>query len=189
MTSAVGCQFSDDPASRMEGVAINCLFRATVQIKTGSIVDHCIINVPLVCQQRTILSHCHIEDPQVVTIPEGWLFHTAALMLDGRLEFVTIAFQVDDDIKGPVGKSRSWSKAAIRCPQDASLWKAKLFQSSKESMAKSFVATWKEVCSSSSDPATCQRRYSMEDIVKYKNIPTMLENMQHIISQAIKSSS
>jgi len=178
MKSFVGCQGLQYLTS-LNGIAINSIVKAQVELKDESIMDHCIIDVPLTCERRTILSQCHIDDPEIVIIPTGWLFHTATLMEDEELLYVTIAFLLDDNLKGSVGHSQSWKNTPSA--ESCSLWAAKLFEA-KDTMAKSFTTTWKSVmtgCSVSNNLSSI-RRYSMEDVIKLKHLPTMLDYIKSL---------
>lgn len=165
-------------SSSIGGVVTASLLRAEVKQMGNSVLDSCVINVPLVCQTSTILSNCLIEDPVVNTIPAGWMFHTAAVKQDRSVLYVTIAFHVDDDLKGSVGRSCGWKLA--KCSA-SSLWQARLFEA-HETMSQSFTSTWKSVVSLQSktiledlSSTIDNQRFSMEDIVQLKYIPAMLE--------------
>lgn len=179
MKSFVRCQGLENLCGA-QGIAINSVFKAKVDLKEETVVDDCIIAIPLVCEKRVILSCCQLGDPEVGVIPAGWLFHTAALMIDGNVLYVTVAFLVDDDLKGSLGQSRSWKHVADVEAQHTSVWEAPLFEA-KPTMSQSFTATWKSVTRNGQhDSDNHVRRFSMKDIIKLKHIPAMLQHSQNI---------
>lgn len=154
----------------------------------NSIMDCCIINVPLVCEESTILTNCHIEDPVVQNIPAGWMFHTAAVKIDNVILYITIAFRVDDDLKGSVDQSIGWKSTILESPS-SSLWQARLFEAHK-TMSKSFTSTWNSVVSPKmrTSEELSQQRFSMEDIVQLKFIPAIMEHRRSIFRKITSSS-
>ena len=114
---------------------------------------------------KTILSNVEVREEQV--IPEGFLYHTVAITLDGTRRFVTVAFHVTDDMKFSTEVARSdnlqyggkllerlfslsphlYTKDSVfSTATSASLWTARLF-SAQASMAESFSETVRMVAS------------------------------------------
>jgi len=165
-----GCRNS----SLVQGIVINSLVEADIEMKPKSIMDNCIITVPLVCNESTILSHCRIESPIITFIPTGWLFHTAAIKVDNEIVHVTIAFHVTEDLKGDIIQSPYWKGMLNDQKLSCSIWQSKLFEA-RQTMAESFLATWKQVTNPPSvTSSSC--RYSMQDIVKSKHLPSMMNH-------------
>ena len=109
---------------------------------------------------KTILSNVEVREELV--IPEGFLYHSVAIKVDGVRQFVTVAFHVTDDMKFSTEVSRSenlqyggrlleqlFRARPRRCAPAAvfpapaaaaSLWSAKLF-TAHTSMSESFKQT------------------------------------------------
>ena len=111
---------------------------------------------------KTILSNVEVGEEELV-IPEGFLYHTVAIMVGDTRRFVTVAFHVTDDMKfsTEVGRSENlqyggrllerlfslsphlFTKETVfssSSSASASLWTAKLF-SAQPTMSKSFSET------------------------------------------------
>lgn len=158
----------------IQGIVINSLVEADIEMKPNSIMDNCIITVPLVCEESTILSHCRIESPIITFIPTGWLFHTASINVADAVLHVTIAFNVTEDLKGDITQSRLLSEMQNNQTHSCSIWQFKLFEA-RQTMAESFLATWKQVTNPSSFSSnSC--RYSMQDIINSKHLPSMMKH-------------
>lgn len=188
MTPRVQSLFSG--TSDIKGVVTTSLLQVPVKMMEDSIMDSCIINVPIICERSTIVSSCCIDDPEVQSIPAGWMFHTAALKEDANscVLYVTVAFCIKDDLKESIEKSRGWKETHLESPL-CSLWLARLFEA-KETMGQSFTATWRLVTNLQTNTVTDKtdtQRFSMEDILKLKYIPAMMEH-KRIISEKIKLS-
>lgn len=158
----------------IQGIVINSLVEADIEMKTKSIMDNCIITVPLVCEESTILSHCRIESPIITFIPAGWLLHTAAITVDDAIMHVTIAFHVTEDLKGDITQSPHWKEMLNDQQYSCSIWQSKLFEA-RQTMGESFLATWKQV-TNPSFVSSSSRRYSMQDIIKFKHFPSMMSH-------------
>ena len=143
-------------------------------------MDNTIITSPLVCEESTILSHCCIDNPIVTHIPKNWLFHTAAITIDGAVLYVTIAFSVTEDLKGDINQSPHWKTLHVQPGIACSIWQSRLFEARK-TMGESFLATWNQVTApfstiySSNSP-----RYSMQDIIKFKYLPSMISHRESL---------
>lgn len=108
---------------------------------------------------KTILSNVEVREELV--IPEGFLYHSVAIKVDGVRRFVTVAFHVTDDMKFSTEVSRSenlqyggrllerlftlsphlYNKETVfPASSSASLWTARLF-SAQPSMSQSFSQT------------------------------------------------
>lgn len=171
--------------SKIKGVVTTSLLYAQVEMENNSIMDSCIITVPVVCEQSTIISNCLIDDPIVKNIPEKWLFHTAALKHNNSILYVTVAFCIHDDLKDSVANSNGWKIANLERPS-CSLWQARLFEA-HDTMGKSFAATWRLVENlRETNSNSSLVRFSMEDVVKLKYIPALMEHRRTIIDK-IKS--
>ena len=166
----------------LQGVVSTSVLQAEVVSMENSIMDSCIISVPVICEPRTIVSHCVIGDPVVKTIPAGWMFHTAAIKQNHSVRYITIAFLVNDDLKGTIEQSNGWKSTTLDSAS-CTLWQARLFEA-YDTMDKSFAETWKKVTNFSSnhkeEPMDHVTRFSMQDIVKLKHIPSMMEHMDNI---------
>ena len=112
---------------------------------------------------KTILSNVEVREE--LTVPEGFLYHSVAITVDGCRKFVTVAFHVTDDMKfsTEVGRSENLQyggrllerlfslspdvfsrETVFPSASSASLWTAKLF-SAQSSMSESFSQTVKLV--------------------------------------------
>ena len=163
---------------------MSCI-EADAEMMQDSIMDSCIVNVPIICEQRTILSHCLIDDPLINVIPSGWMFHTAAVKQDDLVFYVTIAFPVEDDLKGTIEKSRGWKGTSL-ATTTSTQWQAKLFEA-RETMSQSFTVTWRNVINLGEQAREKEsfevrklQRFSMEDIVKIKDIPAMMRHRENV---------
>ena len=108
-----------------------------------------------------------MEVREELVIPEGFLYHSVAIKVDGVRQFVTVAFHVTDDMKFSTEVSRSenlqyggrllerlftlsphlYNKETVfPASSSASLWTARLF-SAQSSMAESFSQTVRMVAS------------------------------------------
>lgn len=169
--------------SDIKGVVTASVLQASVKMMEDSIMDSCIIDVPIICERFTIVSSCCIDDPEVKSIPANWMFHTAALKqdTDNSALYVTVAFCINDDLKGSLEKSLGWKGTNLESPL-CSLWLARLFEA-KETMGQSFTATWRLVTNPDKITVTHKtdtRRFSMEDIIKLKYIPAMMQHKRTI---------
>lgn len=175
-------------SSDIKGVVTTSLLQAEVKMMEDSVMDSSIINVPLICERSTIVSGCYIDDAEVKRIPMNWMFHTAALKQDSSVLYVTVAFCIYDDLKGSIEKSREWKGTNLESPS-CSLWEARLFEA-KETMSQSFTATWRLVINLQENIVTDKtdtRRFSMDDILKLKCIPAMMQHKRDI-TEKINSS-
>lgn len=125
--------------SGIQGIVTTSCLEADVESMIGSVMDSCIVNVPVVCERQTIVSHCVIDDPIIQVIPSCWMFHTAAVKQENSVLYVTIAFRIDDDLKGRVEQSRGWKGTTLEHPT-STLWQARLFPG-LGTMSQSFTAT------------------------------------------------
>jgi len=168
--------------SRIQGIVTLSCIEADAAMMEDSIMDSCIVNVPIICEQQTIVSHCLIDDPMINVIPSGWMFHTAAVKQENSVLYITIAFRVDDDLKGTIEQSHGW-KGTNLAPTTSTQWQAKLFEA-HETMSQSFTATWRSVINlrEHAEPNQIRKlqRFSMEDIVKKKDIPAMMQHREDV---------
>lgn len=171
-----------DTSAKLDGITINCLVAAAATSMPDSIMESCIIRVPIICESRAILNNCLVESAEITAIPACWMFHTTAIKDEDKLLYVTAAFMVTDDLKGALRESTGWSRVAS-VPSDTLLWKSKLFEA-HESMGQSFLATWKTVTCKTINTLSCARNlYSMDDVVRLKYLPAILEHRDLIDKQ------
>ncbi|XP_057377678.1 fucose-1-phosphate guanylyltransferase-like [Daphnia carinata] len=165
----------------IQGIITTSCLEADVESMSGSVMDSCIVNVPVVCERQTIVSHCVIDDPLIKVIPSCWMFHTAAVKQDNAVLYVTIAFRIDDDLKGRIEQSRSWNGTTLEHPT-STLWQARLF-AGLATMSESFTATWKMVSNREKNEELIKtlQRFSMEDIVQHKYIPAMMQHRENVL--------
>lgn len=168
--------------SRIQGIVTLSCIEADAEMMKDSIMDSCIVNVPIICEQQTIVSHCLIDDPVINVIPSGWMFHTAAVKQENSVLYVTIAFRVDDDLKGTIEQSHGWKGTSL-ASTTSTQWQAKLFEA-HETMSQSFTATWRSVTNllehAESKEMRKLQRFSMEDIVQKKDIPAMMQHRVNV---------
>lgn len=176
MRSIVGSRLRGECTIR--GVVVNSIVQAGTVVEPSSIMDTCLVEVPVHVEGRTILSQCVIDDPDIKTIPSGWLFHTAALDGGERSWYVTVAFRVDDDLKGETRDSQSWMDLG-GVPPTTSLWEARLF-AAEATRSESFKATWRLVTDRHRTATSDVALYSQADVVQNKCIASMLHHRNQI---------
>ena len=181
MEPVVNCHLSD--SSKLEGTAVNCLWRANVQMEHGSIMDTTVIATPLIVGAESIVSNCWIDNCEIDRIPADWLFHTVPIFSNNCSLFVTIAFNVRDDLKARLEQSHSWKHLSHHFAANVSSWNAKLFVA-RPSMSESFYETWSQVTKTCWNEE-CAQRFSMADIISMKNIPALMEHREYIATKIL----
>ena len=171
---AVDCQHSD--RANIEGTVMNCVFTEDVGVGDKSIVDHCIFHVPLIIGSGSIVSNCAVNCVPIDRIPSDWLFHTVPIWLRESVSYVTVAFRVDDDLKGRVETSQSWKH--INLGIDCALWNARIFQP-QATMSESFYSTW-QLVNRKIQLDNAADRVSMADIVRIKHVPSFMKHKEMI---------
>lgn len=171
--------------SGIQGIVTTSYLETHVETMKDSVMDSCIVNVPVVCEGHTIVSHCLIDDPMIKIIPSRWMFHTAAVKHENSVLYVTIAFRIDDDLKGTVEQSSGWKGTPLESPT-STLWQARLF-AGHGTMSQSFTATWRMVSNRSENEELTKtntlQRFSMEDIVQQKCIPAMMQHRANVLQK------
>ena len=165
LENIVCSQIREDPSNLIQGIVLNSVIEQAASIPSDSIVEYSAIRSQISLGAKTILSNVEVKEKQ--DIPEGFLYHTVAILLEGCRKFVTVAFHVTDDMKFSTEVARSdnlqyggklLEKLFSLSPQlytkqsvfssavSASLWTARLF-SAQSSMAQSFRETVRMVAS------------------------------------------
>lgn len=160
--------------SLIEGVVTNSIFESQVRLYCKTVVDYCIVSTPLVIGAGSILSNCLINCSEIDIIPANWLFHTASVLKNDSMLYVTISFHIQDNLKGSVDKSFSWNHCANYglC----SLWNAPLFEA-RATMDQSFYATWLRVVKRDAIQqvhSESSHFFSMADVVHMKYVDGFL---------------
>ena len=168
------------------------------------IIEYCNFEIPVDVGNNCLISNCEVKAQDVnnrdkLTCPSSTFMHTVPLSFQGKTKYATVLFANDDNLKkkSPLkeageltyfGKSLKevFADAGIILNADtftnddnsaASLWTMKLFPL-MDTMSWSFLSAIKQVealRNGSKWPTTNEPRVSMADIMKMKDVSTMLE--------------
>lgn len=191
------------------------IFLSCVSIGEGSTLEYCHVREFTSVGSDCVVSSCSFRPH--TTVPFGSILHTVAINspTSGELQFVTVAFGIDDNIKASSSRAEAperikyfgailedtftdADKIFSHCNDDesVSLWKARLFPS-YPSMEKSSSRAC-ELLNLIMDNRRTRKRcevvdegvgnlYSMADILRCKNVDEMLEFRSKLKRQIVAS--
>lgn len=198
--------------AKLSGSLQGCIMHSVVascsKVHEKSVIEYCDFRSPVNVKQNTLLSNCQYEEDDEIEVPEDSFLHTVPIIFKGSSYYVTAFFSLSDDIKKKLPfkeagslqfYGHSLSEFADRLnislqdifegSQTCSLWSAKMFPA-EATMSKSFVRSLSLLQAvqdvSKEPPNIGSKLYSMQDLMKLKNIDDML-NFRRILSDSIKA--
>lgn len=174
---------------------IQSIIQPNVQVCEGSMVEFCRLEDRVVLGQSSILSSCWVD--KGLSVPSNTFMHTFAVSLDGKTQFVTVAFGIQDDLKKMVASCdvnmlevfgvsveecvSHWglSLGDVRFSERTcvcNLWSCCMFPVC-EDMRTSFSTTLQMVQAAHSNGTVSLHKHtllSLQDILYHKDLKTML---------------
>lgn len=175
---------------------IQSIIHPNVQVCEGSVVEFSRLEDKVVLCQSSILSNCWVD--RGLSVPSNTFMHSFAVSLDGRTQFVTVAFGIQDDLKKSVPSRADvnrlevfgvsvedcvtcWglSLGDIRFSEHTcvrNLWSCCMFPVC-EDMKTSFSTTLQMVQAAHRDGTVSLHKHtllSLQDILHHKDLKTML---------------
>ena len=196
----------------IKGCVMHSILTGGTRIPATSIVEYCKFTVPITVGKNCLLSNleCTLNQVQCIEIPAGTFIHTVPISIDEQVKYVTIFCSVYDDVKKAVDREMSCSfkcadttvgeaaKALNLNYEDlfatgvtkANLWNMRIFPamaSASTSLISAVVALTCLHGKASVSTSYCDHQVmSMEDLVKYKCVNTMIHNRNTLYNE-IKS--
>lgn len=207
----------------VKGVAIQCHFSHSCEVRAPEeckvLLEYCQIAVPIAIQGDVILSNCSVQEcPTVkilskcVNLFDNLLYHTSPIHQNGRTSYVTVAFDLDSDMKKkshcyteltlfgrPLshlldisGYTKDNITSGVEHGGMISLWTAKVFPKGNNApesfwLTHNLVNYFKQNDSRSQQidiSSACNESlfYSMSDVVKLKDIDRLIKDRKHLSS-------
>lgn len=189
-----------------------CVIQSTIhpsaRVCEGSVVEFSRLEDRVVLGKSTIVSSCWVD--RGLSVPSNTFMHSFAVCLDGRTQFVTVAFGVQDDLKktvsscadsnrlevcgAPVGECVSrWglSMGNIRFSGDGcvcNLWTCCMFPVC-EDIKTSFSTTLQMVQAAHGNGIVSLHKHtllSLQDILHHKDLETMLRFRNHLHEEILQ---
>ncbi|XP_050417676.1 fucose-1-phosphate guanylyltransferase [Patella vulgata] len=177
-------------------------------IQSQSVVEYCQFDRPVNIGTNSIISNCQLLatdelNTSVVEIPSHIFIHTVAICSETFSKFVTIFFQIDDNLKKTVATANiltlPFMKSNLENVAQAlgvetfdttcingqcSLWNIKLFPA-ENTMTASFQKALEMIScikskSKSLNDKSSSPLYSFSDLLKYKDVSTMIKYRQSL---------
>ena len=202
-----------------DGCVIHSVLPEDTSISCSTIIEYCHFDVPVVTGSNVIISNCQClsdlssRSPGRISIPDECFLHTVPILVDGSTKYVTVFFNIDNDLKKSVNTSEvgdqpfltttvqaycdllGWKTADVRPKEQngtkTNLWMLKLFPAS-ESMSTSFqqaLLMLHVALAESAGPkpdVSSAPLYSLADLLKMKDVSAMLK-YRHDLFKMIKA--
>ena len=200
---------NDNP---VEGCVMHSILTGGSRVGTKSIVEYCKFTAPITVGKNCVLSNLEysLNQIQSMKIPAGTFIHTVPIKIDEHVRYVTVFFSVHDDVKKKIDREESHSltftdttvgKAAnalnLNCEDlfdkamsKVNLWNMRLFPVMTSASMSLVSAVEALACIQGETGVSanyCDYQFmSMDDLLKYKCIDTMIHN-RNILYNEIKS--
>ncbi|ESP00099.1 hypothetical protein LOTGIDRAFT_112785, partial [Lottia gigantea] len=169
-------------------------------IQSNSVLEYCHFELPVEVGSRSILSNCQYLETsdKILKIPSNLFIHTVPVCSETLSKFVTVFFQIDDNLKKsvpmkeilklPFMKSdletliKSWGIQSIQSAVNngvCSLWTAQIFPA-EDTMTESFKKSLdmiQSISASSNSSLSLKNAqlFSFSDLLKMKDVKGMIQ--------------
>ncbi|PIK38511.1 putative fucose-1-phosphate guanylyltransferase-like [Apostichopus japonicus] len=212
----VGNHYTGDMFNHSSDFCVmNSFLHSDVKISRNVVLEFCHFQGAVSIASNTIVSNCCFSNQSVleaVEIPADTFLHTVCVRHQGKRQFVTVFFNVDDNLKkgqphsslgdliflgqrlgNALDKSFDIPTTIFDSDESTfSLWNAKLFQP-RSTMDESFAHALSTIKSlrvgghnSSNLKSLFENSLSMKDILKSKDIEGMLEFRRNLTASILK---
>ncbi|KAK6173154.1 hypothetical protein SNE40_016663 [Patella caerulea] len=218
LESAVFNKWQETPASpekkrkKLDPIIDSCVMHSSLLkssvIQSQSVVEYCEFDRPVNIGTNSIISNCQLLtsdklNTSVLEIPSHIFIHTVAICSETFSKYVTIFFQIDDNLKKAVATADilklPFMKSNLENVAQAigvetfdttcingqcSLWNIKLFPA-ENTMTTSFQKALEMISCIKSKSKSLNNKlssplYSFSDLLKYKDVSTMIKYRQSL---------